>query len=68
MVDATSAGVILGYCSYKCFSNFSPSEFLKMDDFTKPGLIHVTLMGLFNALSSCRKPSVSALTACLVAE
>lgn len=68
MVDATSAGEILGYVSYKCLSKFSPSEFLKIDDFTRPGLIQVTLMGLFNALNSCRNPSVSARTACLVAE
>lgn len=68
IVDATSAGVMLGYASYKCLSKFSPSEFLKIDDFTRPGLILVTLIGLFNALNSCRKPSVSARTACLVAE
>jgi hypothetical protein len=68
MVDAISAGEILGYASYKCLSKLSPKEFLKIDDFTRPGLRHVTLIGLFNALNSCRNPSVSARTACLVAE
>jgi len=68
IVDAMSAGLMLGYASYKCLSKLSPSEFLKIDDFTRPGLMLVTLMELFIALSSCRNPSVSARTACLVAE
>lgn len=67
-VEATSAGLILGYDSYKWLLKFSPNELLKIDVFTRPGLIHVTLIELFIALNSCRNPSVSALTACLVAE